>query len=419
MDVCCFHFWCAVTKQNDFSLQNVKDQNVRQLETDAKTKSLASPESDIECKNIQWISTRSFMENECGPYFSKSLSSCWSNTSRGRFQYLDFPTRSANETHHHYRECEADASLRGGTLTSCAESDLLFPFKKYGYLSDLKELDIFCQPNKYTPMLDWDFDNTKDETNLSIACQDIEKNTHLTSLSSWVDDNQYYPSGLFSSLNFHNNEESETSLPLSCLSGYRCHDHQIGRHVLEGKELIVPDTSHLPVTLSSTANYFSKAEDCHNDTGYEGGSNFFSPSHNYWFIRKVIKGHHCPTTEALLSSGFVSDLVWKCFPITESPEDHFLPTCRALELPGTGSISSHLLTNDDYASCLDGSSSYRGIPSIFSEDNVSIHDHPSFSFQNLMNKEEQAWPLLLVDESSQDGVEEYLNFEDSKLNNCF
>ncbi|KAF3436041.1 hypothetical protein FNV43_RR23133 [Rhamnella rubrinervis] len=395
---------------------NVKDQKMQQLETDAKTMSLASPESDIECNNIQWIPTRSFVENECGPYFGNSISSCWSNTSRGRILYLDSPARPANETHRHYRQCESDSALRGGTPTSCAESDLNLPFRKYGSLGDLKELDLYCRPNKYTPMLDWDFDNTKDEKNLSRACQDIEMKTHWTFLSSWVDDNQYYPSELFSSLNFHNNRESKTPLRLSCLSDYHCHHHQFGRHVLEGKEVIVPDTNHLPVTLLSIANYFSEAEDCRNDTGYEGGSNFFSPRYNYGFIRKAIEGHHCPTTEALLSSEFVSDLGWKCFPIAESPADHFLPTGRALELPGTESISSHHLTNDDYDSYLDGSSSYRGN---FSEDNVRIHDHPSFGFQNLMDKEEQAWPLLQVDKSSRDGVEEYLNFEDSKQNTCF
>ncbi|KAH7517479.1 hypothetical protein FEM48_Zijuj09G0069200 [Ziziphus jujuba var. spinosa] len=348
---------------------NLKEQKVGQMETNAKSSSLVSSESDIDCVNIQLTPTRKLVEHECGRYFVDSISSSWANRSGGGIPYLDSdsPTRYANETQHHCRIWESDSALRGGISTLCAESDFTFPISKYGSVSNLKELDLFCHPNRYLvgreldmPMLDWDFDNIKDEKNLSLA-----------------------------------------------------HNHEYGRHLLEGKDDIIPDPSHLPLTLSCTPNHFT-AKDCHNDNGSDGGSNFFTPHHNNWFMSKVIKeGHDYPNTEALLSSELVLDLGLKCFPLTGFPKEHVLSTDQALQFPGMEDISSHLLTYDGYDSCL-GDTNHTGTRAHFSEDNLSIHDYPSFEFQ-LFQDREQTWPLLL-DKSSQDGVEECMDFGNCKLN---
>lgn len=395
----------GLTKPNNLFLQNLTEQKAERMETHAKSLSLASPKSDIDCKNIQLIPTRNLVEHECGHYFVDSISSSWSSRSRERIPYLgsDSPTRCVNETQHHYRVWESDSALRGGITTFCAESDRIFPICKYGSVGHVKELDLFSQPNGYLvgreldmPMLDWDFDGTKDERNFSTAYQDIKVKMHPTSSASFVDDNQYYANGLFSSSNLHDNGESKNSLPLSCLFGYRFHDHEFGRHLLEGKEDIIPHPSHLPLTLSCTPDYFT-AEDCHNDNGSEGVSNFFTPHRNNWFMSKVIEGYDYLNTEALLSSKLVLDLGLKCFPLTRFPEEIFLSTYQALQFPGMEGSSSHLLTNDDYDSCLNDSN-HRGALAHFSENNLSLHNYPSFEFQLFQNRE-QAWPLL-VDKSS-------------------
>ncbi|KAL5562038.1 hypothetical protein UlMin_031785 [Ulmus minor] len=207
------------------------------------------------------------------------------------------------------------------------------------------------EPN--TPMLDWDFDNTRAERSLATTLQDRDLNLHPTSLPSWADSKFY--AGNFSSSYCHNDEGSENSLPLSRKSSYCNHD-EFGANLVKGEQDVLHELNNVPLSLSCKPNYFRLAEDSYSDTdtGCEGGSTFFSPYSNQWFISKLMSdGHHSLRTEALFSSGLVFDLGLNCLPISDFPIHHFSAPCNALDCGGIESMSSQLPT-DEYEICPNG-----------------------------------------------------------------
>lgn len=216
----------------------------------------------------------------CGEEANKStLALCFDNTQDGRY-------------------CLPKTSYQGiEQKTYFRSSDLWMDDDELISSSDLQNNREPRSPFSFSrmPMLSWDFDNKKDERNLWITSRDIKTDILSTSLVSPL-------GGLFSYPNRPNNKELENLLPLSCFSSHHYHEEpenlllllhkaghhkEFGEHVLEDKDDILPDSSHIPFTLSCLPNYFNQFEDCHDDAELGCGTSFF-PNDDHPCIKKNI-----------------------------------------------------------------------------------------------------------------------------------
>lgn len=367
-------------------LQNAKDNKFGQVDTDDRYILAAYPESDIHCKQLQWMPTKQFTDLEFGPYLDEAIPLSRPNRTRGRILYLDAPHNHDNNNHDWYSVGQSDTELLGGNWALSTERDLSFsfPFGRFRFIEPVKELNYFPPPNRYlvgnqsdTPMLEWEFDNDRVEKDFARTFQDIETNAHLASLVPWVDKDKLNVGELFSISNIHFDEESGSSLPLSCVSSY--HNHECGVQILEDKEEVSLDSNRIPLTLSWSGNYSGPPKDWYNGTGFHHQED--------WFMSKFVgRGHHNSQTEDHLSSRLVIDLGCKYFPISGFPQEHHSSPYRALEYPG----------NQRLESCRDDSNHEERHAHFGeeSESDVSIHEWSSSCFQISLDRDE-AFPLIL------------------------
>ncbi|XP_062079305.1 uncharacterized protein LOC133783665 isoform X2 [Humulus lupulus] len=356
----------------------VNDKKLGQEESDIESQLRPSFESDIYCNRLQWT-PRHCPEIECDPYLDDDIPNPLWNRSRGRILLLDAPLHHDNDAPHYYYK-PWDFGLHEGELRIDSDSSFVYPVRKHRSVELLEELDEFYQSNRNlvgnqsnAPALDWNYDKEKFGRTLSIiSSHDIEPNSHRSSLA-WIDDDD---NGSFASSNVHINEEPEYSLPMSSSSYH--HNHDLRVEILEDQEDIhtLPDSNHLPLTLSRRPNYFGPDEYFYDDTCF--------PHQDHWSMSKLFSQvhHYPPQTKTLQSSELALSLGWKCF-----PEENHSSSYLALEYPGESRNqrrdASHYNVFDEFESCLNDSSR-RGTLAHFSEDSedsIRIHDRSSLCYQ--------------------------------------
>ncbi|KAK9944919.1 hypothetical protein M0R45_010459 [Rubus argutus] len=350
----------------------------------------------------------------------------------------------------------ADSELLVGNAISCAmsNSDYVCPFKKYELRtpSQVKELDVFCQPNEYmlrkelcAPMLDWNFDSTHEDTNLcslssyradskllggsAISCAicdtdfvlpckgyRLRASSQVKEMDGFCSPNEYLvgrePCALMLGWDFDSTNEKRNSCSLSRSSDEHSsaflasfHSHDVERQFPEGKYDLQSDFHHLetPLTLSCIPTFLNRAEGRINDRAWEGGTTFFSLQNDHWFTQKIInEGNPYPIEERLLQ---LSDL----------SREHYSSTCHALQFPREEGLSSHLLTFDHKNDRCPDDSSHKRTLTRFIEDNVSIHDSSALCLQISLDGQKARNLGIDIDKSSWDGSDKEMSFDDGDV----
>lgn len=370
-------------------LQRAWEPKSNQVEIDTRCQLPSFPNYDTHSRGHHWSHTNNLTESENGSYQDGGSSRYWSESHRDVIlPELDnvgadspstsYPIKTHFQCKYRIPYHNLDGRITESLFTE-SNSGFHLSFEEYGSVAGdhLKEFDRFHDPNgssvrglPHTLLLGWDYNDEKDERDLSISSNNTDMSLLANSRDNdrWQGHDRHIESALQSSSLFSNCFLNCTSLALPSSASFLC-TRDFGRHFKDEKYLFPKLDHHFPLTFScnpDSPKYLNLAEDCTTDNIFKPSSIVCSPQDHPWSLNKVIYEKHD------------LDLARNHLSLSDSSTEYPLSIVHALQYPKHDeSAVAYFLGEEEKECCL--YDSYW--TSDFSEDTLNCHDWSALNFQ--------------------------------------